>query len=1296
VTPEGNDARAAFAAMGEVGADLAAVDWSATPLGPIETWPQSLRTVAGVVLSSRFSMWMAWGPELTFLCNDAYRRTTLGKKYPWALGRPAQEVWAEIWAEIGPRIEHVLRTGEATWDEALLLFLERSGYVEETYHTFSYSPLADDAGAISGMLCVVTEDTERVVAARRMATLRDLSAELTSVQTEAEVLERTRLHLAGNPRSIPFALVYLFEEDAPLARLAATVGISRGHEAAPPLVDANDPEAAWPAGELLGGRPVLVEVTGARFGVLPTGEWREPPEYAYAVPLRQQGQLRPWGFLVTALNRYRPFDRNYRGFLDLVGGQIAAGLGSARAYETERRRAEQLTELDRAKTRFFTNISHELRTPLTLILGPVEDALAERDPPLPASQRERLEMVRRNAARLLHLVNDLLDVSRIEAGQMTGRYEQVDLSRYTAEVASLFRSAIERAGLRFELELEPVGDDVYVDRAMWSKIVLNLLSNAVKFTFEGSLRVSLRRVDDAVELAVADTGIGIAPEDQPRLFERFQRIETARGRTHEGSGIGLALVAELVSLHGGEVRVESAPGEGTTFTVRLPTGRAHLPDDQVVAEPAPAAAPVPGEVESFVAEVMRWLQAGATPEGSETVGSGTGHGEGAGQAIGAPGATGGHEPGRGRARVLVVDDNADMRRYISRLLAAHYDVVTAGDGEAALDLVRADPPDLVVTDVMMPRLDGLELLRRLRADPATVGIPVVILSARAGEEGVVEGLEAGADDYLVKPFSARELVARVQSNIELDRTRRTRDELARSQVLLAEAQRLAHVGSWEIDLADRRLSGSDELLRILGLTAHDLEELGYPGVVERFVRPEDTPVVSAAVEAMLKRGEPLDFEVRAQIRPGLERWVRVLGEAVPGAGERPVRLRGSIQDTTVQREAEVRLTAAAAEREATAREHRIADELQRSLLPPRSFDPEYLEVATFYRAGVEGTQVGGDWYDVIELGAGRTALVVGDVMGRGVRAAAVMGQLRSAIRAYARLDLPPAEVLELCDALVRDLGGDQIVTCVYGVYDPTEQVITYARAGHLPPMLALPGSPPTPLAGASGPPLGAGPITLGNERVSLLLGAVLAFYTDGLIERRGRDLDDGMTALAAELEAVAASPSGPIEEVPERIVGSLVLEEPDDDVALLVARVPAAAPAPVAVPVSIPAEDVGARRAREAAREVLAAWEIPGELADDVVLAVSELVTNAIVHGAPPVTMRLCRTSTQLIVEVVDGGVLLPRRRRPGQDNEHGRGLQVVASLSQQWGARPLEAGKCVWCSFDLAPGEPQPSGAPS
>ncbi|MGN6566069.1 MAG: ATP-binding protein [Thermomicrobiales bacterium] len=364
---------------------------------------------------------------------------------------------------------------------------------------------------------------------------------------------------------------------------------------------------------------------------------------------------------------------------------------------------------------------------------------------------------------MLRLVNTLLDFSRIEAGRIQASYEPTDLPAYTAELASTFRSAIERAGLQLRVDCPPLpaGVATYVDREQWEKIVLNLLSNAFKFTFAGEIVVSLRAVDDgaAVALAVRDTGTGITAAELPRLFERFHRIQGGQSRTHEGSGIGLALVRELVNLHGGAIAVTSTPGAGSTFTVTLPTGAAHLPPDQLAAGERPPAAT---NAAPYIEEALRWL-----PDPAELTPNGA-----------APDAPVG-------GRVLLADDNADMRQYVARLLGQRYTVETAPDGAAALAAALAQPPDLVLTDVMMPRLDGFQLLRALRADPRTSAIPVILLSARAGEEAQVEGLDTGADDYLVKPFAARELLARVGAHLALAQARaaaRRRDEIERERL----------------------------------------------------------------------------------------------------------------------------------------------------------------------------------------------------------------------------------------------------------------------------------------------------------------------------------------------------------------------------------------------------------------------------------------------------------------------------------------------------------------------------------
>ncbi|HEX8486868.1 response regulator [Sphingomonas sp.] len=747
---------------GEVRTMMRAHDWSASPLGPPESWPQSLKTVVRIMLSSRYAMWMLWGPELTFLCNDAYR-PTLGVKRNW-LGARSDKVWEEIWHDIGPRIERVFETGEATWDEGLLLFLERSGFREETYHTFSYSPLADDDGAIVGMLCVVTEVTERVIGERRLRVLRDLGLRTAEARTVDALWTAVRGCLAADPCDLPLTLTYLREGDAHV--LAAATGIEAGHAAAPE----RDPEAVWS----LEAGAMLIDDLPLRFDTLPAGPWELPPAQALIVPIPAQGQEEPVGMFIAGLNPYRPLDAEYRGFIDLFVGQIAAGLASATANEAERRRAEALAEIDRAKTNFFSNVSHEFRTPLTLMIGPLEDALGDAAP-LSAEQRERIDIAHRNSLRLLRLVNGLLEFSRMEAGRVQASFRVTDVAMLTADLASSFRAATDRAGLTLEVDCPPLAEAPYVDRDVWETIVLNLLSNAFKFTFTGGIAVVVRADAGAVRLEVRDTGTGIPADELPRLFERFHRVEGAQGRSFEGSGIGLALVQELVKQHGGDMAVDSVVGAGTRFVVTIPLGAAHLPADRLARDDEDLVATE--RARAFVEEALRWLPADGAPATLDAVST--------------------ESPGAG-ARIVLADDNADLRDYVARLLRHHgYVVETVGDGIDALAAIRRSRPDLVMSDVMMPRLDGLGLLHAIRRETALRGLPVILLSARAGEDAKVEGLEAGADDYLAKPFSARELVARVSTNLELARVRREMmDALAESEARFRNMADHAPVMMW--------------------------------------------------------------------------------------------------------------------------------------------------------------------------------------------------------------------------------------------------------------------------------------------------------------------------------------------------------------------------------------------------------------------------------------------------------------------------------------------------------------------
>lgn len=767
-----------FPGPSEMASRMRAFNWGATEVGTPDRWPEALRGAVRICLTSRFPIVLWWGADYTMLYNDAYGSILGRTKHPQWLGRSGRECWYEIWPTIGPMFEGVFATGQATWSQDLLLVMDRDIPQEETYFTFSYSPILGEGreARVCGIFCACFETTQQVVSARRLETLRRLAAQGLEARAVAAACEGAAKVLEENPLDIPFGGIYLTSPDGATAALAAHFGFSAGDCPLPFSASISDGGGPWPIAQVL--RTLSPAESGdlAQAGLrLPGGPWPEPASKALVLPVAaaQHGHLP--GIAVLGVSPRRILDSSYRAFFALATSHIATAISDAKSYEEEQRRAEQLAELDRAKTAFFSNVSHEFRTPLTLMLGPLRDLLAQSKDPLSPAVQEQLELVSRNGERLLRLVNTLLDFSRIEAGRMRAVYQPTDLAHFTSGLASTFRSVIEKAGLRLAVDCREIGEPVYVDCDLWEKIVMNLLSNAFKFTFEGEIAVSLERAGREAELRVVDTGSGIPPEELPRLFERFHRVANARGRTFEGSGIGLALTEELVKLHGGSIQVKSAVGRGTAFTVRIPLGQDHLPQKQVDGSRAQAYSL--GGAAAFAEEALRWIPDGignqdcmaaskeltpARPPDSRAV---------------AP-----------RARVLLADDNSDMRQYLARILEDEHDVEAVADGQAALEAVRARPPDLVLSDIMMPGLDGFELLKALRADKQLKAIPIILLSARAGEESRVEGIDAGADDYLVKPFSARELLARVRTHIDLARARREAEEALRALAESLEAQ----------------------------------------------------------------------------------------------------------------------------------------------------------------------------------------------------------------------------------------------------------------------------------------------------------------------------------------------------------------------------------------------------------------------------------------------------------------------------------------------------------------------------
>jgi PAS domain S-box-containing protein len=880
-----------FERGGKMAARMAAADWSKSALGSPAQWPQSLRAAVRIMLTSRYAMWMAWGSELTFFCNDAYL-PTLGVKESWALGTTARKVWEEIWPDIGPRIDHVLSSGESTWDQGLLLFLERSGYAEETYHTFSYSPLSDDSGKIAGMLCVVTEETERVIGERRLAVLRDLAAELAAVSTEAEIFPALERSLVNAAADLPFGLVYLCADDGRISRLAATSGVAAGSEQAPAEINCSQADAVWPFSEI-DQKPIVIPKLSERLTNLPSGPWPNPPEQAIILPLNQAGHAKPTGFFIAGLNPLRPLDEAYRSFIGLFVGQLSAGLTNARAFEAERKRAEALAKIDQAKTTFFSNVSHEFRTPLTLMLAPLLDILAQHNGQLPPKVTEELSVVHRNGLRLLKLVNTLLDFSRIEAGRVRASFMPTDISAFTAELASVFRSAIEKAGLSLQIDAPPLAEPAYIDRDMWEKIVLNLISNAFKFTLNGRIAVRVGSRGNQIFFTVTDTGCGIPSEEIPRLFERFHRVEGTRGRSHEGSGIGLALVQELVKIHGGTVTVESEVGRGTTFTVAIQTGKDHLQADRIAVERRPPSTAI--GTNAYVEEALRWIP---DTENSPPLGA-----EFNEPTNGVLQPASGDQDGEARSRVLVVDDNADMRNYVGRLLADEYEILMASDGAEALEVARRCFPSLILSDVMMPNLDGFGLIRAIRSEPALAAMPIILLSARAGEEATLDGVRAGANDYLVKPFSARELLARVRAQID---QRRYERNLAAAEQRLQTAMAAAKMAAWEWNPKTDVVSGSDTIADVFGLMPDETIKSSSAGL--GLVHPEDLERHRSIVSGSAQRGEGFHSEFRI-IRPvdGRVAWLEERSHVITDPHTGQVHMVGLVMDVSERKLAEIAL-----------------------------------------------------------------------------------------------------------------------------------------------------------------------------------------------------------------------------------------------------------------------------------------------------------------------------------------------------------------------------------------------------
>ncbi len=1267
--PLPSDLAAAVELGGELGRLFAAFDWGSHPLGPPADWPGEFRAAVVTALTSRFPIVLWLGAQDLFeVHNDAYI-PILGDKHPAALGRPGREVWWDIWEQIGPMLAGVIATGKATWSDDFMLPVTTGGQAQERYFTFSLSPLIGDGTDISGIFCAVTETTERVLSQRRLHLLNAVAAAVMDTRTIDEAVNAAVAVCTELPKALPFIATYIADPGAAEITLrGATASIlpllprtlGRLTDWDPRLRSRADTRVIDGVAAVIAG---IEEALGA-----------DCPKQALVLPLGEKGSN--VGALVVGTNPRRPLDALYRGFCQLLADQLSSALASAVSHEQQRQRADALAELDAAKTAFLTNVSHEFRTPLTLLQGPLDDALSEARPG--SLLTDRLSTARRNAGRLQRLVDSLLDFSRLEAGRATAELVCTDVGALTADIASSFTELCERAGLDLVLDCHPVLADI--DPAMWETIMSNLLSNAIKYTLDGSITVAVHGGSEDCRISIRDTGVGIAEADLEHLFERFFRADNARGRTAEGVGIGLPLVRGLVELQHGTVAIDSALDHGTTVTIRLPRSVAGTPVDH-----APAAL-----LENpYLVEAGQWL-AGVSGSPADVTGDDR------------------------RELVLIADDNADMRAHLDRVLSAYWRTVLVADGESALNTTRDLRPDAVVTDVMMPRMDGFDFVAAVRADPELVDTPILMLSARAGVEAASDGYAGGADDYLAKPFRSQELIDRISARLSTAARERTsqqqRDVEALRAVAVAELDTADSIPGILTALLEAPL-GLDGATAV-GIAVLDAEENSirteYAGAMPAEFRERyhaaalDTPLPLVAV---VNSGEPMVITDTFGLPPRYHHVVQDVAGAVRAAVIHP--LRGSAgrvigalallwptprtfdsaELDEFARTAE--LTQSALDRTRTmTREHRIAVEFQEQLLDLDHGSTAAVVAAVYQPAG-EAMRVGGDWYLVIPLDhPGRIAVSVGDVVGHGLPAATVMSRLRAAMAASALTDADPHAVLTALDRYAATFPGARCATVTYAVVSTGNGTasISYSCAGHPYPVLVAPDHPPVFLESGRRPPVAVREDHQQHDtaKTDLAPGSVILLYTDGLIERPGETLDQGFARLQSAAARCADLPAGDIcAELLERMCppGGYT-----DDVVVLALRPNHTSARSFAT--VLPAALTQLPDARHRLRRWLTTVAVDPHREHDILVATGEAVTNAIEHGSRcdprrTVSIEAFLRGNTIAATVSDSGHWSGDSAPSPRSLKRGRGLTLINGLADRVNTVRAATGTRVTVQFD-------------
>ncbi|KAG8934381.1 hypothetical protein FRC01_003338 [Tulasnella sp. 417] len=1000
--------------------------WENHILGPMEFWPQSLKTALSAAMAAPYPWAVWWGPDLTLLYNDAYA-SMCGTKHPGLfakagkLGACFYISWGELWEELGPLSDIVLQERKSVaFDDDLLFFgrLTDKLLPEETYHSWAYIPITAEDGTVGGLFNTTFENTSKILYERRIQILRALGDKTALACSRGEFAQAMQTILLEDAhKDIPFVAFYFNVVDASpkysrdsehkqphrnrirvTSTLEFKIGVPEGHPAIPdrnvhflnpttlrPVLpslgehtgaspgstaDVHSPpddstvanpsrasdsaielekeptaidDPAWPFFDIFSAKKplhitALPSTIGKGFGLRKDG-WNDAPREAIVMPIAAEGDAVPIAVMVFGVNTRRPYDKEYQTWVKLLHITLNSTLTATLGREAELRKAEQLAQLDLAKTSFFSSASHELRTPLTLIAGPVQEALRLTTE---SGVREQLSLTTRNIERLQKLVDSLMDFTRLEGDRMYGRFRATILADFTTELAELFRKPIEKNKIEFIVTSDRTDEaTAYVDHDLWEKIVFNLVGNAFKYTLAGQVHVHSRYRPGWAEFSVSDTGCGIADNEQDRVFERFHR-SSATARSHEGTGIGLALTRELVKLHGGYITLESTPEDkdhleashGSTFTVHirklthditssaslnpmLALGSKHLPSANVEEDTSGKCAGPRAYGRATIEEAKGWTK--STPLADDTDLSESGGSESNAHSNADSGRSGEFSwvfhfsP---EDTILIVDDNFDMRRFLRSILRPYCKVIEAQNGTEGLVAIEENLPDLVLSDVMMPGMDGIQFVSTVRERPRISWTPVILLTAKSAEEARVEGLTSGADDYISKPFKTQELIARAHLHLNIGKRRRELMNLFEERTKeIKIVSDLSPVGIFRTD--------NQGEMTYTNRRWHEITDYPSSEPLTNWLRNVHLEFQNAVLDLtsrVLKTGEEGSMEIRWRN----ERWTKLQVEKIANG------LIGTVTDVSDRHLYEAARIAQAQEREATAQMRAADAEHQRA------------------------------------------------------------------------------------------------------------------------------------------------------------------------------------------------------------------------------------------------------------------------------------------------------------------------------------------------------------------------------